>query len=157
MNDVKDASFSQHNAEARSLLTARVVKPLLLVLTLLYLLGTVSALIVLSETVKNKPIMRRLFKTDAEQQLTSTLVRSCLQHAFITSACATALVLIARRSTLAYLAAGFAASVTGIVAVTALSSSIATGFHAYHLVEPLIVFPCVASILWTLTRHSCHD
>ena len=122
---------------------SRLIVILLLILSLLYLLASVAAFVVVVAAPRNQ----------ANIQLRSELIRHGLQHALTTFVCAYAFFLILLKSRLSDLATGFAACMTGYFAIKALTSSLVTGFHLYHLIEPMIVLPSVILIAWKLRRN----
>lgn len=123
-----------------SISSSRTVKALLIILSLIYLLGTVAAF----STAAMLPLGQQ------EDQLRIKLERNGFQHAFTASLCLLALVFVIKQSRFAELATGLASLVTGYLALKALASSLVTGFHAYHLIEPLIILPSVTFIAWKL-------
>lgn len=133
-----EEELSHESLRVGDLSNSRLAKVLLLILALLYLLASVAAFVAVTVAPRNQ----------SSFQLRSELARHGLQHALVAFLCGSAFVFLLRRSKFAELATGFAACVTSFVAVKALASSMVTGFHPYHLVEPLLVFPSVGFLLW---------
>jgi len=136
----RDESLTDSSSYANSVSPS--IKAIIFVLTLLYALGSAAAFIAVILGEGRHETMR----------LRAELIRHGLQHLFISSICGMSLFLSIKRSKIAGLTAGIAVLITGFLALKALISSLGTGFHAYHWVEPLIVLPCVVFVIWSLTR-----
>jgi hypothetical protein len=84
--------------------------------------------------------------------LYARLIRDALYDSSIGVLCVTALVGASLRWRHARPLTVIAAFAAGARALRALATALLVGFHSYHLIEPLVILPCVAVVIWQLTR-----
>jgi len=113
------------------------VRGILLAWTIIYLLAGGGALFASIAAERQQPAssLAHQLKSHARPQLVVGLV------------CAAACIVTFRKSRHSDLAVGFAACWTGFAAIKAIASGLSTGFHVYHLMEPVLILPGVAYLI----------
>lgn len=123
---------SLHVEKRHHFICSRGVKISLFILGLLYLSAAMIDFLI------------PLFKgKHLSADVCSRLLHSGIEHTIVASCCITGLVLCILRRRSAGNCVLIAAVVTGVVAVRALATSLASGFSMGLFIEPIAVLPCL--------------